>query len=81
MKTPEEISSLPGVLPTIKEGSNNHEKIISDHAPVLMTIPLPKSEKTIKVLSWNVLGIDIANGFSSSDSISNGLPKYEEKKE
>ncbi len=52
------ISYHPG-LPSLSMAAKNYNSVASDHVPILATIP-----NKIKIISWNVLSTDSANGFA-----------------
>lgn len=58
-------------LPSLTEAQDDYTSVTSDHVPFLATIPLPenklgdfKEKKSIKIVSWNVLQEDTANGLA-----------------
>ena len=58
-------------LPSIEEAKNSYDLVTSDHVPFLM------NAGEIKVISWNVLESDAANGFAPLGQSSYGESKPE----
>ncbi|MDX1901192.1 MAG: hypothetical protein SFW66_04190 [Gammaproteobacteria bacterium] len=59
-KTP--LKAYHSLLPSVSDVQQNRSQFLSDHLPILATIPL-ENDAQLKIISWNVLNPYLPSGF------------------